>query len=72
MDLSPKALRFIIEALDYRIQAYQVQLESNTLDEDMASDIGNDAMYLETLHQELTKTLHHSSLPLERSGNTSK
>jgi hypothetical protein len=65
MNLSPKALRFIIEALDYRIQAYQVQLESNTLDEDMASDIGNDAMYLETLHQELIEAL-------DRSGNLSK
>jgi hypothetical protein len=72
MDLSPKALRFIIEALDYRIQAYQGQLESNTLDEDMASDIGNDSMYLETLHQELTKALQNSSQPLERSGNSSK
>lgn len=57
MNLSPKALRFLIEALDYRIQAYQEQLDFDSLDEDTASDIGNDAMYLETLRQDLLKAL---------------
>lgn len=57
MTLSSKALRFLIEALDYRIQAYKAQLDSDSLHEDDASDIGNDAMYLETLRQELLKTL---------------
>lgn len=61
MNLSPKAVRFIIEALDYRIQAYQEQLDSELLDEDTASDIGNDAMYLETLRQELIKSVESTS-----------
>jgi hypothetical protein len=59
MNLSPKALRFIIEALDYRIQAYQEQLDSDSLDEDTASDIGNDAMYLEALREDLLKTIEN-------------
>lgn len=57
MNLSPKALRFIVEALDYRIRAYQEQLESDSLDEDTASDIGNDAMYLEALRDDLLETI---------------
>lgn len=57
MNLSPKALRFLIEALDYRIKAYEEQMESDSLDEDTASDIGNDAMYLEALRQDLLKAI---------------
>ncbi len=38
-----------LEALDYCIQAYKAQLESDTLDEDTASEIENDAFYLETI-----------------------
>ena len=57
MNLSPKALRFIVEALDYHIRAYQEQLESDSLDEDTASDIGNDAMYLEALRDDLLETI---------------
>lgn len=61
MNLSPKAIRFIIEALDYRIEAYQERLKVETLDEDEASDITNDALFLESLRQELAKTLNVST-----------
>ncbi|MBW4441908.1 MAG: hypothetical protein KME10_11855 [Plectolyngbya sp. WJT66-NPBG17] len=64
MNLSPKALRFIIEVLGYRIQAYEAQLESDSLDEDTASEIGNDALYLETLRQELSESLNSLPSPL--------
>lgn len=57
MNLSPKAIRFIIEALDYRIEAYQQRLQVEDLDENEASDISNDALFLESLRQELAKTL---------------
>ena len=57
MNLSPKAIRFIIEALDYRIKAYQERLMVEDLDEDEASDITNDALFLESLRQELAKSL---------------
>lgn len=61
MNLSPKAIRFIIEALDYRIEAYQEHLKVDTLEEDEASDITNDALFLESLRQELAKTLNVST-----------
>lgn len=62
MNLSPKAIRFIIEALDYRLEAYQERLKVDALDEDEASDITNDALFLESLRQELAKTLNVSTL----------
>lgn len=57
MNLSPKAIRFIIEALDYRLKAYQERLNVEDLDEDEASDITNDSAFLEALRTELAKTL---------------
>lgn len=60
MNLSPKAIRFILEALEYRIQAYQAQLETG-LDEDEAADVTNDVMFLEALQQELEKA-HESTV----------
>ena len=44
MNFSPKAIRFIVEALEYRIEAYQKQLETENLNDDEVSDITNDIM----------------------------
>ncbi|MGI2908862.1 hypothetical protein [Tolypothrix sp. VBCCA 56010] len=57
MNFSPKAIRFIVEALEYRIEAYQKQLETENLNDDEVSDITNDMMFLESLLQELNKEL---------------
>jgi hypothetical protein len=57
MNLSPKALRFMIEALEYRVAAYEQQLETADLPEDEASDLNNDLMFLESLLQDLKKAL---------------
>jgi hypothetical protein len=57
MNLSPKAIRFIIDALDYRIKAYQERLKLDNLDEDEAADITNDSLFLGSLLQELEKEL---------------
>ncbi|MGI8503236.1 MAG: hypothetical protein ACR2LR_19210 [Hassallia sp.] len=57
MNFSPKAIRFIVEALEYRISAYQKQLETENLNDDEVSDITNDMMFLESLSQELKKAL---------------
>jgi hypothetical protein len=57
MELSPKAIRVIIEALDYRIEAYQQRLKVEDLDENETSDITNDASFLETLRQALAEYL---------------
>ncbi|MBD6619205.1 hypothetical protein FNW02_26105 [Komarekiella sp. 'clone 1'] len=56
MNFSLKAIRFIVEALEYRIEAYQKQLKTEYLNEDEVSDITNDMMFLESLSQELKKT----------------
>jgi hypothetical protein len=53
MNLSPKAVRFLVEALEFRIAAYQTQLETSDLHEDDASELTNDMMFLESLLQEL-------------------
>jgi hypothetical protein len=57
VNFSPKAIRFIVEALEYRIEAYQKQLETGNLNDDEVSDMTNDMMFLESLSQELKKEL---------------
>jgi hypothetical protein len=57
MNLSPKAMRSIAEALEFRIAEYQSQLDSEELSEDEASDLTNDSMFLESLLQEMRKML---------------
>ncbi len=57
MNLSPKAMRSIVEALEFRIAAYQSQLDSKQLSEDEASDLTNDSMFLKSLLQEMQKAL---------------
>ncbi|MEH2299980.1 MAG: hypothetical protein V7K88_13385 [Nostoc sp.] len=57
MNFSPKAIRFMVEALEYRIEAYQKQLEIENLNADEISDVTNDMMFLESLSQELKKEL---------------
>lgn len=60
MELSPKAVRFIIEALEYRIQSYEKILDTGNVDPDEAPDIANDAMYLEAIRDDLATTLAQS------------
>ena len=55
--LSPKAMRSIAEALEFRIAAYQSQLDSEDLSEDEVSDVTNDSMFLESLLQDFKKAL---------------
>jgi hypothetical protein len=57
MNLSPKAMRSISEALEFRIAAYQNQLDSEELSEDEISDATNDSMFLESLLQDLRTAL---------------
>ena len=56
MNLSPKAIRSIVEALDYRIKAYKECL-CDELDEDEVSDITNDFLFLEAIRGDLAQTL---------------
>ncbi len=56
VNLSPKAMRFLVDALEYRMADYEQRLEQE-LDEDIASDLNNDLMFMESLHQELQAAL---------------
>ncbi len=57
INLSPKAMRSISEALECRIAAYQNQLDSAELSEDEIADMTNDSMFLESLLQDLRTAL---------------
>jgi hypothetical protein len=56
MNLSPKAIRSIVDALDYRIKAHKERL-CEELDEDEVSDITNDFLFLEAIRGDLAQTL---------------
>ena len=57
MNLSPKAMRSIAEALEFRIAADRSQSDSEMLSEDEIADLTNDLMFLESLLQELRTAL---------------
>ncbi|MEG4247143.1 hypothetical protein [Microcoleus sp. Pol10D4] len=65
MNLSFKDLRFIIEAIEHQINAYQERLQViEDVDEDEAADLGNDIKFLELLHADMTTTLEQNTKPL--------
>jgi len=58
MNLSFKDLRFIIEAIEHQINAYQERLQViEDVDDNEAADIGNDIRFLELLHADMTTIL---------------
>ncbi|MEG4404472.1 hypothetical protein [Microcoleus sp. MON2_D5] len=58
MNLSFKDLRFIIEAIEHLINAYQERLQViEDVDEDEAADIGNDIKFLDLLLADMTTSL---------------
>jgi len=60
MNLSFKDIKFIIEALNQLINTYNERLEEiehNDEDEDESSELGNDALFLESLCTELVNNL---------------
>jgi hypothetical protein len=57
VNLSPKAMRFLVDALEHRMADYEKQLEQD-LDEDTAAELTNDLMFMESLHQELQAALN--------------
>ena len=52
MDLSPKAIRFLIEALKHYEQDYDRRLEETDLSDDEMAELANDRQYLLALEQE--------------------
>lgn len=64
MNLSFKDFRFIIEAIEHQINAYQERLqviEDIEEDEDEAADLGNDIKFLELLLADMKKSLEHNT-----------
>ena len=59
MDLSPKAIRFLIEALKQYEQDYARRLEEEDLSDDEMADLANDRQYLLALEQDL-KSRHEN------------
>ncbi len=53
MNLSLKATRFVIEALDHYRQYHDQQLQQGGLSEDQISDLENDRLYLDAIKQEM-------------------
>lgn len=62
MNLSFKNFRFIIEAIEHQINAYQQRLQViKDVNEDEAADLGNDIKFLELLHADMTTTLEQNT-----------
>ena len=55
MKLSPKAVRFVIEALEHYQKYHDDQLATEGLSDDDASDLANDRLYLEALKTDFEK-----------------
>ena len=55
MKLSPKAVRFVIEALDHYQKYHDHRLGEEGLPEDDVSDLVNDRQYLEEIKQEFER-----------------
>lgn len=55
MKLSPKAVRFVIEALDHYRQYHDERLKREGLSEDEISGLLNDRQYLEAIQREFEK-----------------
>ncbi len=66
MNLSFKDLRFIIEAIEHQINAYQERLQViEDVDEDEAADLGNDIKFLELLLADMKRGLEQNTTERE-------
>lgn len=53
MKLTPKATRFIIEAIDHYLNYNEMQIQNCTLPEDEKADLMNDWYYMEAIKNDL-------------------
>jgi hypothetical protein len=68
MQLSPKAIRFIIEALKHYQTHYEERLRDEHVTEEEAADLTNDHQYLEALKTDLQQ--YHNELVCKTSSPT--
>ena len=57
LSLPMKHARFVLEAIDFRLETWKKAVESGELDEDEISDINNDSMLLQGVRDELETKL---------------
>lgn len=55
MQLSPKAIRFIIEALEHYQTYHEERLQDDSLSEEEVADLTNDCQYLAVIKTDLQK-----------------
>lgn len=60
MQLSPKAIRFIIEAIEFYQKHQEMRLQAPNIAEEDAADLANDNRYLESIKSDLKR--HHEDL----------
>ena len=53
--LSPKALRFALEAIDFKLAADRRRLEASTLSGDARADLENDVRFLDEVRAQLAR-----------------
>lgn len=53
IELSEKALAFVLEAIDFKIAVDRARIALGTLGEDERADLGNDANFLESVRKSL-------------------
>jgi hypothetical protein len=68
MQLSPKAIRFIIEAIEHYQTYHAEQLQDDRLTEEESADLTNDYHYLEAIKTDLKK--YHNELTSKFSSHT--
>ena len=68
MELSPKAIRFIIEAVEHYQTYHEERLRDEHLTEEEAADLTNDHQYLEALKTALKQ--YHDELMCKGSSPT--
>ena len=68
MHLSPKAIRFLIEALEHYQTSHEERLRDACLTEEEVADLTNDYQYLEAIKTDLKK--YHEELLCTFSSHT--
>ena len=68
MHLSPKAIRFLIEAIEHYQTCYEERLQVERLTEEESADLTNDYHYLEAIKTDLKK--YHAALTSKFSSQT--
>ena len=63
MTLSPKALRFVVEALDHYLQDHDRHLRQAGTSDDDCADWENDRQFVEAIRQECLDEMAHQFDP---------